>query len=276
MVDIASQEDKRGVYLDNVGITALKMPISVRDKSERSVQNTIGTFNAFVDLPNNIRGTHMSRIVEVLYRFRTEINQAGLKGLTKELIEKLGAQRSRVEVEFPYFTDTWSPISNSQNMMTHLAWFEAESHLERSGGPTPIENETFTLLSDFRLGVSVDIMTVCPCAKEECGNGNSHVQRGKVCIYVKPKAGAWVWLEDLIEIAQKAGSSPVYDRLKREDEKDVVCKGFENPKFVEDVCRDVVVALETRNNIDAYKVVVENYESIHTHNASASKAFKWY
>jgi len=274
MADIASQKDKRGVYLDNVGITNLKMPISVRDKSDRSVQNTIGNFNAFVDLPADIRGTHMSRIVETLYRHRTEINQAGLKNLTKDLLAQLGAQRSRVEVEFPYFTDTWSPVSNAHNMMTHTAWFEIKSWTCLIDGPAP-DKQVFSIQHDFRLGVDVDVMTVCPCAKEECDNGNSHVQRGKVRISVKPIAGKWVWFEELIDIAQHAGSFPVFDRLKREDEKAVVISGFENPKFVEDVCRDAVIALKNRDDIEAYKVEVENYESIHTHNAYSRKVHKW-
>jgi len=260
-MDIASQKDKRGIYLDQVGITALKMPIKVKDRSQhRDAQCTIGTFNAFVDLHHDVRGTHMSRIVQQLYEHKDDISQSGLEQLTADLISKLGAERSKVEVEFPYFTEAYSPVTGLENLMTHLAWFEAER--------TPDY--------DFRLGISVDIMTVCPCAKEECGNGNSHVQRGKICIYAKPKPNKWVWLEDLIEIAQASGSQPVYDRLKRMDEKEVVVEGFKNAKFVEDVCRDAVLWLKARDDIDAYRVQVENFESIHTHNAWAKAVYKWY
>ena len=268
-MDIASQEDKRGIYLNNVGITNLMIPIAVRDRSiHRNMQYTIGTFNAFVDLLPEVRGTHMSRIVQMLYKHRNSISQEGIRDLLKDLIIELFATTSRVEIDFPYFTEDYSPMSELENLTTHQAHFEGKCWV------TTFKEETdFHYV--FRLGAKVDIMSVCPCALEECGNGNSHVQRGCINISVEPKDGAWIWLEDLIEIAQVSGSAPIFDRLKRPDEKYVVQQGFKNAKFVEDICRDVVTALKRRDDIAAYKVTVENFESIHSHNAYAEVSEKW-
>ena len=261
MVDIASQTDKRGIYLNDVGITNLTMPIKVKDRT-RKWQHTTGNFNVFVDLPVDVKGTHMSRLVEMVYNFRKNINHDGLKKMCKELTEKLNANNATVEVEFPYFVSTVSPVSKSENLMTYYAKFKGTY-----GDYPPIYT--------FRLGVDVDVMTVCPCALEECGDGSSHVQRGKVKIKVLPKNGSWIWLEELIEIALSSGSFPVFDRLKRPDEKFVVQEGFKNAKFVEDVCRDASVQLENRNDIEGYIVEVENNESIHTHNAFARRSWLW-
>lgn len=268
MVDIASLKDGRGIYLDEAGITNLSIPIAVKDKSEkRDVQHTIGTFNASVELDADNKGTHMSRIVEVVYEHRKDINQKGLDKLVKDLILKLEAVRSKVEVRFPYFIDRYSPVTNLHNMMTYNARFTTTAFMEWVSSDI--------VETDFMIGVDVDIMTVCPCALEECQTGASHVQRGQVKIDVKVKKGTWVWLEDLIDIAEKAGSSPVYERLKRKDEKQVVLNGFKKPQFVEDVVRDVVVSLRELDGIDGYNVSCENYESIHQHNAYARRYTNW-
>ena len=261
MVDIAIQKDKRGIFLDEVGVRGIKLPISVRDRTEkRKYQYTIGTFNAFVSLADNKKGTHMSRIVEILYNHREEISQEGLFRLTKELKEKLNTKTSKVEVAFPYFMDQWSPVSGMHNLMTYDARFVAEM------------NTTFK----FILGVNVNVMSVCPCGRELCRDtGASHVQRGIVSISAEVMPEKWVWLEDLIESAELAGSSPVYDRLKRPDEKQVILNGFKNPKFVEDIVRDCILSLSLIDGIKNCTVSCENQESIHTHEAFARSYCKW-
>ena len=271
MVDIASQKDKRGIYLDEVGVTGVKIPIRVKDRTEkRPYQYTIGTFDAFVELEHDQRGTHMSRIVEAIYNNRENINQDGLQQLAWDLAYNLdNAQRSNVKVTFPYFIDRNSPVSRLHNLMTYQARFEAG--LQICIGPSAATTADY----DFRLGATVDVMTVCPCALEECKSGASHVQRGQVNIDVKPKEGKWVWLEDLIDIAETAASSPVYERLKRKDEVYVVSHGFEFPRFVEDVVRECIVQLQLRDDIDGYCVSCENFESIHQHNAYARRYRNW-
>jgi len=260
MVDIAAQKDTRGISINEVGVMGVKLPIKVLDKSpKRDFQYTIGTFNAFVNLPETQHGTHMSRIVEVIYNNRDNISAQGLSTLTEELVNRLKATSSRVQVEFPYFVDKYSPVSKLHNLMTYNARFDMQYN-----------NLTG---HSFRLGIDVDVMTVCPCALEECQTGASHVQRGQVKIDVKPSS--MVWLEELIEIAENAGSSPVYERLKRPDEKQVVLNGFKKPQFVEDVVRDAAVALQVNPNIDGYNISCENFESIHQHSAYARRFKNW-
>ena len=272
MVDIAAQKDTRGISINEVGVMGVKLPIKVLDKSpKRDFQYTIGTFNAFVDLPETQHGTHMSRIVEVIYNNRDNISAQGLSTLTEELVNRLKATSSRVQVEFPYFVDKYSPVSKLHNLMTYNARFDMRCDtplLETLG-------HNFQTNYRFQLGVDVDVMTVCPCALEECQTGASHVQRGQVKIDIKIKEAAMVWLEELIEIAENAGSSPVYERLKRPDEKQVVLNGFKKPQFVEDVVRDAAVALQVNPNIDGYNISCENFESIHQHSAYARRFKNW-
>jgi len=256
MTDVAMQKDNRGIYIKNVGITELTMPIKVKDRT-REWQHTTGVFNVFVDLPAERKGTHMSRLVEIVYQFRKNINHDGLKDMCKVLKDKLDAEVATVELEFPYFTDTLSPESKTQNLMTHSARFVAK----------------YDKKYEFQLGVDVDVMTVCPCALEECGNGNSHVQRGIVSIDAVTEG--WVWLEDLISAAQASGSSMVFDRLKRPDERAVVMNGFKHPQFVEDVVRTAALCLREIDGIKKFRVVAENQESIHTHQAYAEVCWKW-
>ena len=259
MVDVAKQTDKRGVFLDEVGISDLLLPIWVVERESGKDQHSIGTFDVSVALADNIKGTHMSRIMEAIYVYAGSISQKQLLNMALGLKVKLEASACRIRVRFPYAVTRLSPISKLENQMVFPSWFEV------------IWNDDLT----FQLGTEVDVMTVCPCAKEECGNGNSHVQRGTINISVSPKPGKWIWLEELIEIAEQSGSSPVYDRLKRPDEKQVVLNGFKNPKFVEDIVRDVVVALQKRDDIDGYRVSCKNYESIHRSNCYAVKEVNW-
>ena len=278
-MDIASQEDKRGVLLDEVGVREVKIPISVLDKErDDGKQYTIGTFNAFVELPDKQRGTHMSRIVEIIYNNRYKINGKGLMDATKELADRLNATESRIQVTFPYFVTTESPKSKLKNSMVYQARFDMKYKLinrtirAMSSFEVPYVRPTPTW--EFKLGVDVDVMTVCPCALEECENGNSHVQRGVVKIDVEPVPDQMVWLEDLITIAERSGSTPVYERLKRKDEAYLVKQGFKNPQFVEDVVRDAAILL-AELPINGYMVSCENFESIHQHNAYARKVYQW-
>jgi GTP cyclohydrolase I len=259
MVDVAKQNDHRGVSLDEVGVSDLLLPIWVLERESHKDQHTIGTFDVSVSLADNIKGTHMSRITEAIYAYAGSISQQQLMNMAIGLLQKLESSACRIRVRFPYAVKRLSPVSHLENQMVYPSYFEV------------IWNSDVT----FHLGVDVDVMTVCPCAKEECGNGNSHVQRGTISISVQPRPGKWIWLEELIEIAEACGSSPVYDRLKRPDEKQVVLDGFNNPKFVEDIVRDVVVALEKRIDIESYRVSCKNYESIHRSNCYAVKEVNW-
>jgi len=251
MVDVAKQEDPRGIPLNEVGITHLQLPITLEDKTQ-GTQHTIGIFDAYVALPGNQKGTHMSRIGEAVYNNRQKVNQYGLIDAATEMRDKLDAEYGEISVSFSYYVSRKSPASGLDNIMVYQAEFTAGSD------------------GTFFIGVDVDVQSVCPCAKEECGNGNSHVQRGLVSIKVKPVLGQWIWLEDLIEIAERAGSSPVLARLKRPDEKALVLSAFQNAKFCEDITRDAVVQLKGRTDIEWFEVSTTNYESIHAHNCKST------
>jgi len=259
VVDVARLPDDRGIELEEVGISDLKLPITVKDR-ENETQHTIGIFNAFVKLPATEKGTHMSRLVEILYKNRKNINHDGMCTSSWELCERLEAPESRIDVSFPYYVRRISPVSAAENLMIYNARF------------TAIQNKK-TGKYTFKLGVSVKVGSVCPCAKELCQEtGASHAQRGLIEIDIA--TNKWIWLEQLIEIAEQAGSVPLYARLKRPDEKHVVLQGFANPKFVEDICRDAAVLLHDLP-VNGFRVKVTNFEQIHQHNAVAKKYFNW-
>ena len=258
MVDIASQKDERGIYLDEVGVTGLEMPIRVRDK-ENEWQHTIGMFDVFVYLPPDERGTHMSRLVETVYKFKDDISQEGLKNMVTYLCSRLGTNNGIVRVKFPYTVTRVSPISKLHSLMVYRGRF------------TAIINNGF----NFQLGVDVGVGTYCPCGKAETSGKATHAQRGQIKVDIKTEPTAWIWLETLIEIAEQSGSAPLYDRLKRPDEAHVIMQGFNNPKFTEDCTREVATKLNQLAGVKGYMISTVNQENIHCHQAYSKKYFNW-
>lgn len=252
--DVQSERDTRKVPLKKVGISDLSWPVKVLDK-ERGYQYTVASMRISVDLRHDVRGTHMSRFIEALENLEM-ISPKALEKALDNLKKDLEAEISHIEMEFPYFIWKESPKSKKLSPMRIDCKILAE------------KKDIFSLT----IGVKVPIHTLCPCSKEISDFG-AHNQRAYVDIMVRSKR--LIWFESLVEIAEKSASAPIYTLLKRPDEKFVTESAFMNPKFVEDVARDVALALERDNRIEWYRVEIVSMESIHNHNAFACIEKGW-
>jgi len=248
--DKQSERDTRELRIDKVGVRGLRFPIQVRDKA-RSVQNTVATIGMFVDLPKEFKGTHMSRFVEVLNAHGSVIHVENISDILRELQKKLNAATSHIEIEFPYFMSKKSPVSRQKSLMDYVARFNASA----CGSEI-----------DFVLTVKANVTTLCPCSKAIAKYG-AHNQRGEVTVQIRSRK--IVWIEDVIAMIEKSASSELYALLKRQDEKAVTERAYENPVFVEDLVRNVALRLNAHPLVTWYKVEAENFESIHNHNAYA-------
>ncbi|KAA0259062.1 GTP cyclohydrolase I FolE2 [Deferribacter autotrophicus] len=249
--DIQSQFDDRNLAIDKVGIKGIKYPIILRDKRKGS-QHTIATINMFVKLPHNFKGTHMSRFVEILNKYRENISISSFKEILEEMRIRLNSEEAHFDMEFTYFLEKEAPVSKQTSLMDYLCRFSGNVSDEKM---------------DFILSVTVPVISVCPCSKEISAYG-AHNQRSYVTISVR--YNRMVWIEDLIEIAEKSGSSPIFSLLKREDEKFITECSYDNPVFVEDIVRNAAQYLLEDDRIDWFEVSSENFESIHNHSAFAS------
>ena len=250
MPDMQKSRDTRRIAIDKVGVKDISYPIVVMDKN-RSFQQTVARVNMYVDLPHHFKGTHMSRFIEVLDSCREKIALDKMETILQRMKEKLGASRAHLEIEFPYFIEKRAPVSGAKGLMEYTCTFNASL------------GEEF----DFVLGVKVPVTSLCPCSKELARYG-AHNQRGLITVRVRYRD--FIWIEDLIEIVEMCGSSPVYSMLKREDEKYVTERAYENPRFVEDMVREATQRLSAMDNITWFSLEAENYESIHKHSAYAS------
>ncbi len=251
--DIQNLKDNRNVDIQKVGIKNLKLPLVIQRKNS-SNQIVSADARVSVSLPKHYKGTHMSRFVEVLTEWQHK-NLLGvdIKGCLEKIIENLDAQCGELEFKFTYFIDKKSPVTGISAPMSYECSFEGR-----------IVDDEYK----FILGVSVPVTTLCPCSKEISENG-AHNQRAVVNVKISYDESEQVWLEDLIELIEKCASCPLYTLLKREDEKFVTEKAWNNPKFVEDILRDVVVELRNLPVINEFEVDCEAFESIHNHSAWA-------
>lgn len=249
LADIQSGPAALGIALDRVGVKGLCFPLRLRDRA-CGIQTVTAAAALGVDLPASQRGTHMSRFVEVLNAWQEELGCQSMRNLLQNLREKLGSARAWANLEFAYFMRKAAPASAGIAGMAYNCSVSAElaEHLS------------------FRLGIQVPVMTVCPCSQAISTVG-AHSQRALIRMNIRIER--FVWLEDLILLAESAGSSPVYPLLKRADEKFVTEAAFANPAFVEDVARRVAASLENQPQVLAFEVEVESMESIHNHNAFA-------
>ncbi len=248
--DKQSERDHRELRIDKVGVRGLRFPIQIRDKA-RSLQNTVATIGMFVDLPKEFKGTHMSRFIEVLNAHGNIVHVENITEILHAMQRKLNAATSHLEMEFPFFLEKKAPVSGMTSVMDYTARFDA----------TAIGKEI-----DFVLTVKANVTTLCPCSKAISQYG-AHNQRGEVTVQIRfTKA---IWIEDLIAIVERSASSELYALLKRQDEKAVTERAYENPVFVEDLVRNVAQRLNAHRDVTWYKVEAENYESIHNHNAYA-------
>ena len=257
MKDVQKSEDTRGIPIDRVGVCDVRYPITVLDRNQEK-QPTVATIDLSVDLPHHFKGTHMSRFIEILNLRHGEITMKNIPEILEELKERLEAERSHIEITFPYFLDKEAPVTKKKARIDYTCSFIAES------GPKE---------QDFILKVEVPVTSLCPCSKEISKYG-AHNQRGYVTIEVRSiqyASGEWafVWIEELIEMAEQSASAPLYALLKREDEKHVTEQAYENPVFVEDLVRNVALRLKADQRISSYRVKTVNQESIHSHNAFA-------
>lgn len=248
--DKQSERDHRELRIDKVGVRGLRFPIQIRDKA-RSLQNTVATIGMFVDLPKEFKGTHMSRFIEVLNAHGNIVHVENIEDILHAMQVRLNAATSHLEMEFPFFLEKKAPVSGMTSVMDYTARFEA----------TAIGKEI-----DFVLTVKANVTTLCPCSKAISQYG-AHNQRGEVTVQIRSTKA--IWIEDLIAIVEKSASSELYALLKRQDEKAVTERAYENPVFVEDLVRNVATRLNKHRDVTWYKVEAENYESIHNHNAYA-------
>jgi GTP cyclohydrolase I len=193
----------------------------------------------------------MSRFIEILNSYREEIALDKMETILQRMKEKLGASSAHLEIEFPYFVEKSAPVSRARSLMEYTCEFIA----------------TLSAEFDFILGIKIPVTSLCPCSKELSRYG-AHNQRSIITVRVRYRE--FIWIEDLIEIIEGCGSSPVFSLLKREDEKFVTEQAFENPKFVEDIVREATQKLLAMENITWFAVEAENFESIHKHSAYAA------
>jgi len=261
MDDVQARRDDRRIAIDQVGVSNLRYPITVLDQSNEE-QETIATLRLSVDLPHHFKGTHMSRFIEILNRYRGEITMRTLPEILNELRMKLEAESARIEVRFPYFLERAAPVTGAKALVDYESWFIGESNGDDS---------------DFVLGVKVPVTSLCPCSKEISEYG-AHNQRGFIQIELRTLSDDdgspnLVWLEELIEIAEQSASAPVYALLKRPDERQVTMAAYDNPVFVEDMVRNVAATLREDPRTRWFAIEAENHESIHNHNAFARLAW---
>jgi GTP cyclohydrolase I len=248
--DVQGLQDTRRLAIDKVGIKSLRHPVRVRDRSG-GVQHTVATFNMYVHLPHHFKGTHMSRFVEILNEHESEIAVDSFEPMLRHMVTRLEAESGYVEMRFPFFIDKAAPVSGVRSLMDYEVCFVGE-----------IDSGHY----QFRMSVVVPVTSLCPCSKKISDYG-AHNQRSHVTISTITRER--VWIEDLVRVAEEQASSELYGLLKRPDEKFVTERAYDNPKFVEDLVRDVATVLNADPRIDAYVVEAENFEAIHNHSAYA-------
>jgi len=251
MNDIQSRRDHRKIEINKVGVKNIRYPITVLDKA-KGVQHTVASVNMYVDLPHQFKGTHMSRFIEILNRFKGDISIENYSNILSEMKRKLKAKSAHLEVEFSYFIEKEAPVTRAKSLMEYVCRFYGMSGQGEK--------------DDFYVGIVVPITTVCPCSKEISKVG-AHNQRSVVTVHLRFKK--FIWIEDIIQLIEDCASCDLFSILKRPDEKYVTEKAYRNPMFVEDVVREAAKRLKKDPNITWFTVESENFESIHNHSAYA-------
>ncbi len=248
--DVQGSLDTRCIPINKVGIKDIRHPVKVRDRSGGE-QHTVATFNMYVNLPHDFKGTHMSRFVEILNNHEREITVHSFKEMLAEMTVRLEAEAGHIEMTFPYFVMKSAPISGVRSLMDYEVTFVGEI---LDGTP------------QTSVKIIVPATSLCPCSKKISAFG-AHNQRSHITLKVRTRG--FVWIEELIDLVESEASCELYGLLKRPDEKYVTEKAYENPKFVEDIVRDIAARLNEDDRIAAYVVESENFESIHNHSAYA-------
>ena len=250
MADVQNSADTRQIAINRVGIKSIRHPVKVLDKSG-GIQHTIAVFNMYVSLPHNFKGTHMSRFVEILNSHEREISVQNFPAMLREMVSKLEAETGHIEMNFPYFINKSAPVSGVQSLMDYDVTLSGEiCHGEIAS----------------TIKVVVPVTSLCPCSKKISERG-AHNQRSHVT--VSARINAHLWIEEIVQLVEAQASCELYGLLKRPDEKYVTERAYDNPKFVEDMVRDVAARLSAEPRIYSYVVESENFESIHNHSAYA-------
>ncbi len=249
--DVQGSADSRRIAINKVGIKSIRHPVKVSDRSG-GVQHTVAIFNMYVGLPHNFKGTHMSRFIEILNGNEREISVESFEPMLRAMVERLEAETGHIEMTFPYFINKAAPVSGVQSLMDYEVTFTGSI---REGS-----------VYDFSMKVIVPVTSLCPCSKKISEYG-AHNQRSHVT--VTAVLNDHLWIEEMVQLVESQASCEVYGLLKRPDEKYVTERAYNNPKFVEDMVRDVAGELNREPRIDAYVVESENFESIHNHSAYA-------
>jgi GTP cyclohydrolase I len=249
--DVQNRADTRQIPINRVGVKEILHPVRVKDRSGGE-QHTVANFNMYVYLPHNFKGTHMSRFLEILHSHEREISVDSFMDILRQMTERLESEAGHIEMNFPYFVNKTAPVSGVKSLLDYQASLIGEV---KRGGTT-----------DLWVKVVVPVTSLCPCSKKISAYG-AHNQRSHVTI--KARIASHVWIEELIDVAEKEASCELFGILKRPDEKWVTERAYDNPKFVEDMVRDVAVRLNNDERIREYVVESENFESIHNHSAYA-------
>lgn len=248
--DTQSKADTRHIPIDKVGIKGIKHPVRVLDRSGGE-QHTVAEFNMYVNLPHNFKGTHMSRFVEILNEYEREISVKSFNDMLEKMAERLEADSGHIEMTFPYFVKKAAPVTGVESLLDYQVCFQGE-----------IQNKQ----ARTDVCVLVPVTSLCPCSKSISEYG-AHNQRSHITLSVRLED--FVWVEELIEMVEQQASCQLYGLLKRPDEKFVTEQAYDNPKFVEDLVRDIATQLNNDDRIVAYTIESENFESIHNHSAYA-------
>ena len=250
IADVQGSADSRRIAIDKVGIKDIRHPVRVRDRNQGE-QHTVATFNMYVYLPHNFKGTHMSRFVQILNSHEREISVGSFKEMLSEMAERLESEAGHIEMRFPYFVNKRAPVTRVQSLLDYDVTFIGEV---RNGRPV------------MYIKVVVPVTSLCPCSKEIAAFG-AHNQRSHVTVQVRNRG--FMWIEEIIDLVEAQASCELFGLLKRPDEKYVTERAYNNPKFVEDMVRDVAGILNADERVGAYRVESENFESIHNHSAYA-------
>jgi GTP cyclohydrolase I len=242
--------DTRNLPINKVGIKDILHPVVIKQRSGEN-QSTVANFNMYVNLPHNFKGTHMSRFVHILNDHEDHITVDTFKQMIQEMLVLLEAESGHVEMTFPYFIKKTAPATKVQSLLDYTVTFIGEI---KDG------------ISNLKVKVLVPVTSLCPCSKKISSYG-AHNQRSHVTVTVNIKE--FIWIEEIIDIVEKEASSELYALLKRPDEKHVTELAYDNPKFVEDMVRDIASHFSDDDRITEYVVESENFESIHNHSAYA-------
>ena len=249
LADVQAHPDTRRVPISRVGVQNVRFPISVRDR-RKTAQHTIANIDMSVDLPHDFKGTHMSRFMEILNSYDDEISVEALPAILRTMRERLNAETAHLGISFPYFMEKEAPVTGAAGLLSYDCAFDASSGAE----------------DDFILTVKIPVTTLCPCSREISARG-AHNQRSIVT--VKTRFTGQLWIEDVVALVDASASCELYPVLKRADEKWVTEHAYDNPRFAEDLVREVTLRLRALHQVTWFSVHVINFESIHEHDAYA-------